>query len=254
MINQFTSLPNKIRLLENRGGNKMGSFSWTRADKVTKRKNLTQGDQYKILIPEEFGGGYIVDTYYDYGYVFYENANKSNADLYGILAYWNHCEDMHFDGEEYPSTMDEILARGNTCEQHNREKGIKIGCYNEDVEKLKYPLKLVSMSYKGTYEDCTMRSYSDPEQGFGKTYWEEECDEKQSSSTKQEMYTKEEVCKMLTEMQVKALKCNGLIVGHVSQVWVVDQLLGQKIKDLGGCGVQKKKNEDTGEIMYTYES
>ena len=47
----------------------MGSFSFTRADKTTKRKNLVYGDHYKILIPEEFGGGYIKYTYYDYGYV-----------------------------------------------------------------------------------------------------------------------------------------------------------------------------------------
>lgn len=225
----------------------MGSFSWTRADKVTKRKNLTQGDRYKILIPKEFGGGYIVDTYFNYGYVFYENPDQSNADLYGILAYWNHCEDMHFDGDEYPSTMDEILARGNTCEQHNREKGIKIGCYDEDVDNLKYPLKLVSINYKGSYEDCTMRSYSDPEQGFGKTYW-------QSNSKKEEMYTKEEVCEILKDMQIKTLKCQGFFAGHVSQVWVVDNLIGEKLEALGGCGVQKKQNKDTGEIMYTYES
>ena len=49
----------------------MGSFSWLRADKTTKRKNLTKGDRYKILIPKEFGGGFIKDTYYDYGYVFH---------------------------------------------------------------------------------------------------------------------------------------------------------------------------------------
>lgn len=37
----------------------MGSFSWLRADRSTKRKNITGGDSYKILIPKEFGGGYI---------------------------------------------------------------------------------------------------------------------------------------------------------------------------------------------------
>lgn len=30
----------------------MGSFSWMRADKTTKRSNLTMGDKYKILIPQ----------------------------------------------------------------------------------------------------------------------------------------------------------------------------------------------------------
>ena len=149
----------------------MGSFSWTRADKTTKRKNLTDGDVYKILIPKEFGGGYIKDIYYDYGYVFEYDDTKENADLYGILAYWNKCEGMIFDGEEYPSTMEDILKRGKTRLQNNRCKGIDIGCYDNQIDKLKYPLKLVSASYKGTYEECDMRSYGDPEQGFCKTYW-----------------------------------------------------------------------------------
>lgn len=149
----------------------MGSFSWTRADKTTKRKNLVDGDKYKILIPKEFGGGYIKDTYYDYGTVFEYTDNHKIADLYGILAYWNKCENMEFDGDEYPSTMEDILKRGNTCLQNNRCKGIEIGCYDEQIDKLKYPLKLVSASYKGTYEECNMRSYGDPAQGFFKTYW-----------------------------------------------------------------------------------
>lgn len=149
----------------------MGSFSWTRADKTTKRSNLTYGDRYKILIPQEFGGGFIEDTYYDYGYVFHNDDTKEDADLYGILAYWNKCEGMIFEGEEYPATMEDILKRGNTRLQENRRKGISIGCYREQIDMLKYPLKLVSASYKGTYEDCDMRSYGDPAQGFYKTYW-----------------------------------------------------------------------------------
>lgn len=149
----------------------MGSFSWTRADKTTKRSNLTDGDNYKILIPKEFGGGFIKDRYYDYGLVFEYDDTKENADLYGILAYWNKCEGMEFDGEEYPSTMEDILERGKTTLQNNRCKGIEIGCSDNDIKKLKYPLKLVSASYQGTYEDCKMRSYGDPEQGFIKTYW-----------------------------------------------------------------------------------
>lgn len=149
----------------------MGSFSWTRADKTTDRSNLIDGDVYKILVPQEFGGGYILDTYYDYGYVFEYDDSRENADLYGILAYWNKCDGMIFDGDEYPSTMKDILERGNTRLQENRCKGIHIGCYDEDIDKLKYPLKLVSVSYNGTYEECDMRSYGDPEQGFCKTYW-----------------------------------------------------------------------------------
>lgn len=50
----------------------MGSFSWMRAEHTIERSNLTEGDRYKILVPIEFGGGYIADTYYDYGYVFHD--------------------------------------------------------------------------------------------------------------------------------------------------------------------------------------
>lgn len=150
----------------------MGSFSWTRADKTTRRKNLTMGDKYKILVPKEFGGGYIEDTYYDSGIVFHYDKDKKDADLYGILAYWNKCYGMNYDGEKYPSTMEEILKYGNTCDQNNRCKGVDIGCYDNDIDKSKYPLKLVSAIYKGTYEDCDMCSYSDPVNGFYKTYWD----------------------------------------------------------------------------------
>ena len=33
---------------------------------------------------------------------------------------------------------------------------------------------MVSMSYKGTYEDCPARSYGDPNQGFSDYYWDSE--------------------------------------------------------------------------------
>ena len=61
---------------------------------------------------------------------------------------------MEYEGDEYPSTMKDILKRGNTCLQNNRSKGIDIGCYDHQIDQLKYPLKLVSVSYKGTYEEC----------------------------------------------------------------------------------------------------
>lgn len=151
----------------------MGSFSWLRADVSTERANLTDGDHYKILIPKEFGGGYIKDIYEDYGNVFYYDDSKETADLYGILAYWNHCEDMDYEGDEYPKTMKDILERWKTEDYNNRGKGIDIGCYDWQIAKLKYPLKLVSASYNGTYEDCPYRSYGDSNQGFYKTYWKQ---------------------------------------------------------------------------------
>lgn len=168
----------------------MGSFSWTRAEATTKRSNLTSGDRYKILVPKEFGGGYILDSYSDYGLIGEEydgnylyvdgngeqhymrvDENHYYPDLYGILAYWNGCKDLIWDGDCYPKTMIEILEHGLTDNQSNRVKGIDIGCYDNEIDKLKFPLKLVSASYNSTYEDCAGRSYGDPNQGFTRGYW-----------------------------------------------------------------------------------
>lgn len=44
----------------------MGAFSWLRAERTTQRKNIAVGDIYKILIPQEFGGGFIRDEELDW--------------------------------------------------------------------------------------------------------------------------------------------------------------------------------------------
>lgn len=163
----------------------MGSFSWLRADKTTRRSNLTMGDSYKILVPEVYGGGYIKDVYSDYGDVntnqkaYYVDKNKQRyalneigADLYGILAYWNKPELMESLEHTHAVDMMNILLNGDTSNQTIRCQGIDIGCYNNQIDDLEYPLKLVSASCKLTYEECWMRSYNDPNQGFGKTYWQ----------------------------------------------------------------------------------
>ena len=180
----------------------MGSFSWTRADIATDRSNFTDDDMYKLLIPKEFGGGYITDIYWDYGYLFHINEENSHDDteepyyslcgytdgngkfyshkdfpvndLYGILAYWNNNEYLEFEGDTAPKTIIEILKRGKTCDYNNRGAGIDVGCYTNQIDKLKFPLKMVSMSYTGTYEDCPAKSYGDPNQGFDKYYWNSE--------------------------------------------------------------------------------
>lgn len=50
----------------------------------------------------------------------------------------------------------------------------------------------------------------------------------------EENIKKEDVIKMLKEMQVEAVKCKGFVIGHVTQLWVVKDLLGKKIEELGG--------------------
>jgi hypothetical protein len=139
----------------------MGSFSWNKADTLTKVENITYGSRFKFLIPLEFGGGFIKDKYQDYGYLGLKENLEPKYDMYELLAFWNN-SDVEWDKDYKKPLMKEIdqYTRKNRC------KGIDIGCYDVDVIKLKYPLKLVSSSFKGTYEDLEEGSLSDPDQGF----------------------------------------------------------------------------------------
>jgi hypothetical protein len=76
------------------------------------------------------------------------------------LAFWNKAEGLKFDGE-FP-----LMKEIDKYTDDNRNFGIDIGCYDHDILKLKYPLKLVSASFNGTYEDLDKPSFGDPDQGF----------------------------------------------------------------------------------------
>ncbi len=138
----------------------MGSFSWNKADNLTQIENVAYGTKFKFLIPKEFGGGFIKDTYQDYGYLGTKDNGEPKYDMYEILAFWNNAYNLKYNGEK--PLMKEI----DEYTDDNRSEGISIGCYDEEIIKLKYPLKLVSASYNGTYEDLKTCSLGDPDQGF----------------------------------------------------------------------------------------
>ena len=54
----------------------------------------------------------------------------------------------------------------------------------------------------------------------------------------QDTFTKEDVVMMLRDMQVEAAKCTGFIAGMVAQVWVVRDLLGDRLNKLGDDGIK----------------
>lgn len=138
----------------------MGSFSWLKADELTEIANIVYDKPFKCLIPKEFGGGFIKDNYQDYGYLGTKDNGEPKYDMYELLAFWNNI-DVEWD-YDYPRPL---LKEIDQYTRKNRSKGINIGCYDNEILKLKYPLKLVSTSFSGTYEDLQTCSLSDPEQG-----------------------------------------------------------------------------------------
>ena len=138
----------------------MGSFSWNKADKLTAVENVVCGKSFKFLIPKEFGGGFIKDKYQDYGYLSTKENGEPKYDMYELLAFWNKAEGLKYEGK-YP-----LMKEIDDYTDDNRGLGIAIGCYDTQILKLKYPLKLVSVSFDGAYEDLDTCSFSDPDQGF----------------------------------------------------------------------------------------
>ena len=139
----------------------MGSFSWNKADSLTEIENVAYDTSFKFLIPIEFGGGFVKDKYRDYGRLGVKENGDEKYDMYELLAFWNNA-DVEWDKDYEKPSMKEI----DQYTDKNRNKGISIGCYDNEILKLKYPLKLVSVSFKGTYEDLSTCSLGDPDQGF----------------------------------------------------------------------------------------
>lgn len=241
----------------------MGSFSWNRADNLGKYENISVGQPFKLLIPKEFGGGFIQDSYRGYGEIYDSKTNKL-YDIYELFAFWNKhsvvpisdctyhpmtievgdtvtiqikSSDIHmfkeealkFDGQSFkviakhgkpkmavqddyspfnsvPYQTDVYELSGEAGEvgywpwygfkntgfweklppeglqyykgeweplpektiytDHNRTMGINLFYKGGgNTGNVKYPLKLVSVEFKGTYEDCTGYSKNDPDQG-----------------------------------------------------------------------------------------
>lgn len=160
----------------------MGSFTWLRADKnISKNEqaNICYGEKIKVLIPKEFGGGYIEGEYLDYGLV--EETDGNQYDLYELVAIWNSPElrnklvelgyqNVNLKAVGKKGLLDSRISRISSI---IRSYGIMIACYDEDQAKIKFPLKLVDKKTQITYEDCKYFSIGDPEQGFEKWHWED---------------------------------------------------------------------------------
>lgn len=147
----------------------MGQFSWMSVHDHT--QSVLENGVAAVLIPKEFGGGYILDESYN-GY-----GDFDGHDVYGLVVKWNE-----------PSNY--------VSDEESRGRGIDLACYEKDHCKLKYPIKIVSLtnvtgitmvdgyvedyetntneellaqikSGEVNYETYTNFSLSDPNQGWG---------------------------------------------------------------------------------------
>lgn len=174
----------------------MGQFSWLDCvDNETQILDNVERDVY-FLVPEEFGGGHILETCYD-GY-----GRFGGYDAYDLVADWNRrylAENPDFElpvhqkkVSEFPwykfysdlnLTSDKVveMAMENKCFFEYRWIGIELACYDDDNASLPYPIK-ITHDETAIYEE-EGPSLSDPNQGWKVDdeeydgYWEEEAAE-----------------------------------------------------------------------------
>ena len=184
----------------------MGQFSWL--DCVSGKQIVDDKvkDVY-VLIPKEFGGGHIVEHYYD-GYGHFDG-----EDIFDLVAYWNRdilsekpnfifphaVNRAKYISENYKGNSgyfekidiqiyqkpwykyysDNTLTMSDVVEKCKKDFdkyfewryiGIDLACYDEDNEALPFPIK-ITYDKHACYEFC-LPSKSDPNQG-----WECEEDE-----------------------------------------------------------------------------
>lgn len=170
----------------------MGCFSWLKAVECAESteggyRNVYSDSPFKCLIPQEYGGGAVVDrSYQQYGYLGIKPNGDPKYDMYELLAIWNAdtlVEDgvVSFEGELHKVPVKSLLKGvdwNNPLKEidentdYNRRLGIDIGCYDDQIDRLLYPLKLVDIEYFGDYEECNGVSYGDPDQGFYPVRWD----------------------------------------------------------------------------------
>ena len=121
----------------------MGQFSWLDCQNQKQVVDNRVADVY-VLVPEEFGGGHIVESCYD-GY-----GHFGGHDIYELVMDWNtpYIDEILSQKDDFLSGWVSLyeedfrrLAKGEeirSCTE-KRTLGIAIACYDEDNFRLKYP-------------------------------------------------------------------------------------------------------------------
>lgn len=151
----------------------MGSFSFLYADGGKPgQANMLPGDDVRVLVPALFGGGSLDGTYADYGVI--EFSDGTSVDLYELLALWNSVElvDAAVNLLGYDEEEARVKFMGGAFTRFARNVGIRIGCYDDDMVRLQYPLRVVPIeNASASYETVGGVSVGDPNQGFDACPW-----------------------------------------------------------------------------------
>lgn len=109
----------------------------------------------------------------------------------------------------------------------------------QEYEKVKEAFEILSGEMDDRDEDCAIpKNAVDKGYSLAVGHMKKEMDEILTNIQIQpddtDMISKAEVIQMLRQMQIESAKCCGFFIGHITQIWVIKSLLGNKIHELGG--------------------
>lgn len=109
----------------------------------------------------------------------------------------------------------------------------------QEYEKVKEAFEILAGEMDDRDEDCAIpKNAVDKGYSLAVGHMKEEMTEILSDTQIQpdntDIISKAEVIRILRQMQLRSAKCRGFYAGHVTQIWVIKSLLGDKIHELGG--------------------
>lgn len=132
----------------------MGSFAWdvAQGSPINITETVYPGRWVKVLIPNSLGGGCVVGRYTNYGAVI--TPSGMEFDLMEWVGLWN--------TQPHENNDDDLCPKVSSETPWRRETGIELSYSGEELE---FPLKMIDLMAKGSYEDFGP-SYLSENQGY----------------------------------------------------------------------------------------
>ena len=155
-------------------GRKFGEFSLIVADRDGRFANIEKGQVVKLLIPKEFGGGYIRGKFDGTGLI---RENGVDYSIYELAAIWNSreiyklVEDM---GYENPSRKPYVeTPQNNKITERIQKVGLMFAANEIEHARAEFPIKIVTADRRLAYEECQNISLYDRNKGCKQWEWKD---------------------------------------------------------------------------------
>lgn len=155
-------------------GRKFGEFSLIKADRDGRYANIGKGEVIKLLIPSEFGGGYIRGRYDGTGLIV---ENGTSYSIYELAGIWNSremykaVEEMGYENPGRKPYVD--TPQDDKVTERIQNVGLTFTANEIEHVRAEFPIKIVTADRRLTYEECENISLYDRNRGCKHWEWKD---------------------------------------------------------------------------------